>query len=68
MRTRNNDIHPPHRVDGFGVGLTSTEITKTFELAVQDEIMEFQQKGLPVARYDAASNRIYLEHADGARE
>ena len=52
----------------FGVGLTSADITKAFELAVQNETAETRQKGLPVGRYDVSSKKAYLEFPDGTRE
>ncbi len=52
---------------GFG-GLSAGEVTSAFTLAVNQEIAQKQQKGLPVARYDTASGRAYLENADGTRE
>ena len=53
---------------GFGSGLTTSDITKAFETAVKDEIAEHQQNGSPVAKYDAASKRAYLELPNGTRE
>jgi addiction module RelB/DinJ family antitoxin len=52
----------------WGTGYTSAAITRAFETAVQREIAENQHKGFPVARYDTASKRAYLESADGTRE
>ena len=52
----------------FGTDLRSSDITKAFELAVQHEIAGHRQKGIPVARYDASSERAYLELPDGTRE
>ncbi len=48
--------------------LNTDEIASAFTRAVHQEIAENQQKGLPVARYDTASGRAYLENADGSRE
>ena len=53
---------------GFGAGLTAVDITKAFEAAVQNEVAGQRQKGLPVALYDAANKRAYLEMADGTQE
>lgn len=52
----------------YGPGCTSNDITGAFKAAVQSEIAENQQKGYPIARYDAATKRAYLESADGTRE
>lgn len=52
----------------YGTGHTSADISDAFEVAVRNEIEENQRKGYPVARYDAASKRAYLESADGTRE
>ena len=52
---------------GFG-GLSANEVTQLFNKAVKQEIENKQVKGLPVARYDNASGRTYLENADGTRE
>lgn len=52
----------------FGSNYTSADITGAFEAAVRNEIAENQRNGFPVARYDAASKRAYLESADGTRE
>jgi len=48
--------------------MTSDEMTAAFTKAVQNEISDSKQKGLPIARYDASSKKAYLEHADGIRE
>ncbi|MDR2711641.1 MAG: type II toxin-antitoxin system RelB/DinJ family antitoxin [Clostridiales bacterium] len=52
----------------FGNGYTPADITSVFDAAVRDGVAEKQRKGSPVARYDAASKRAYLENADGTRE
>ena len=52
----------------FANGLTASEITGAFESAARNEIAENQREGFPVARYDAASRRAYLEFTDGTRE
>jgi len=53
---------------GFGSGLSSDDISIAFTGAVNNEIAQKRNKGLPVARYDKASRRAYLEHADGSKE
>lgn len=52
----------------FGNGYTPADISSAFDIAVRNEISDNQRKGHPVARYDAASKRAYLESADGTRE
>lgn len=52
----------------YGVGYTPDNITDAFETAVRSEIEEKLRKEHPVARYDAASGRAYLEFADGTQE
>jgi len=52
----------------FGQGYTSSDITSAFEAAVKNEILQSQQKGFPVARYDTDKKQAYLEAADGTRE
>ena len=52
-----------------GIGdLTDDELTRAFQLAVEQENETKRQKGLPIARYDAESNRAYLEYPDMRRE
>jgi DNA-damage-inducible protein J len=53
---------------GFGYELSVSDVTSAFTNAVQDEIADKKQKGLPVARYDANKKQAYLENADGTRE
>ncbi len=53
---------------GFGFGYSSGDITNAFTSAVKSEIIEHQQNGLPVARYDKDKKKAYLEFADGVRE
>ena len=48
--------------------LSSSDITKIFNKAVEQDIAEKKRKGLPIARYDLDSKRAYLENADGTRE
>ena len=53
---------------GFGHGLSTSYITGAFNAAVQNDIKVNQQKGLPIAKYDAVKKQAYLELADGTRE
>ena len=46
----------------------TSDVTKAFEIAVQNETQSQKQNGFPVARYDSTSKRAYLEHTDGTRE
>jgi len=52
---------------GRGYELSTSEITSAFTDAVQDEIADKKQKGLPVAKYDTDKKQAYLENADGSR-
>jgi addiction module RelB/DinJ family antitoxin len=52
---------------GFN-GLSTDEITRTFNNAVEQGVADKKRKGLPVARYDLEIKRAYLENADGSRE
>ncbi len=52
----------------FGAGLTASDITGAFEAAVHSDITKKRQNGFPVARYDTAGKRAYLEQPDGTRE
>ncbi len=54
--------------NAFGNGYMPTDISNTFVAAVQDGIVQNKQNGFPVARYDTASKRAYLESPDGTRE
>jgi len=56
------------RSTGFGRGLSVGHISNAFNMAVENGILSNQQKGLPIARYDAAKRQAYLEHVDGTRE
>jgi addiction module RelB/DinJ family antitoxin len=51
----------------FG-NLNTDEVASAFNFAVNQEIEQKRQKGLPIARFDAESGRAYLENADGTRE
>jgi DNA-damage-inducible protein J len=53
---------------GFASGLTPDEITRAFSDSVARETMYNQSRGFPLARYDAAGGRAYLENADGTKE
>jgi len=53
---------------GFGHGLSVDHISNAFSMAVENDVRANQQKGLPIARYDADKRQAYLEHADGTRE
>ena len=53
---------------GFGHGLSAGYVTSAFNAAVQNNVRANQQKGLPVAKYDAAKKQAYLEMPDGTRE
>jgi addiction module RelB/DinJ family antitoxin len=59
---------PVNTVSHGIIGLNTGQVTEIFREAVQQEIDRKQQKGLPVARYDASTNKAYLENADGSRE
>ena len=52
----------------LGNGYSSDDITNAFTNAVKSEIDKYQQKGLPIARYDSLKQQSYLEFADGTRE
>ena len=49
-------------------GLSDDEVTKAFNVAVAQDMAIKQEKGLPVARYDAKIKKAYLENADGSQE
>ena len=53
---------------GIGHGLTAANVTSAFTASVTNEINANQQRGLPIARYDAAKKLAYLESVDGTRE
>jgi len=53
---------------GFGTGYTAGEITRAFSEIVAEETAYKRSQGFPVARYDAAKGRAYLEYADGTKE
>ena len=43
-------------------------ITDLFRMAVRHSIEEKLAKGLPIARYDKANKKAYLEYPNGRRE
>ena len=49
-------------------GITDEELIRRFKesIRIDDEVRKIQ--GLPVARYDSATKRAYLEYPDGRRE
>jgi len=53
---------------GFGAGYSAEEITRAFSETVAEETAHYRNQGLPVARYDTAKGRAYLENIDGTRE
>jgi DNA-damage-inducible protein J len=53
---------------GFGAGHSADEITRAFTETIEEETERNQRLGFPVARYDAAEGRAYLENGDGTRE
>ena len=52
----------------FGAGYTPADITGAFATVVREDMAEYRRGGFPVARYDAATGRAYLESPDGTRE
>ena len=52
---------------GFS-GLSAGEVTNVFNKAVEQDITDKKKKKLPVARYDVAAKRAYLENADGTKD
>jgi len=48
--------------------LSSENITRMFSDTVAREAGEHTKQGFPIARYDAATRRAYLENVDGLRE
>ena len=53
---------------GFGHGFSAGYITSTFNTTVQKDINANQQKGLPIAKYDAVKKQAFLEFPDGTKE
>jgi hypothetical protein len=52
----------------FGVGYSADDITNAFRASVREDIADAKRNGQPVARYDAAEKRAFIEHPDGTRE
>ena len=52
----------------IGAEYSPADITRAFEAAVQNEIVGNLREGHPIARYDAANRRAYLESPDGTRQ
>ena len=52
----------------MGAGYSPADITNAFESAVKNDIVENQQKGFPIARYDTVKKQAYLEFNEGTRE
>ena len=53
---------------GFGHGLSTDYVTSAFNAAVQNDVSANQQKGPPIAKYDAVKKRTYFELPDGTKE
>ena len=53
---------------GIGAGYSADEITRAFSTTVAKETAYNRGQGFPIARYDAAKGRAFLENADGTRE
>jgi len=56
------------KTTGFGHGMTASYVTSAFNETIENDIRANQQKGFPIARYDADKNQAYLEYTDGKRE
>ena len=52
----------------YGHGLSVGYITNAFNAVVQSDIKTNQQKGFPIAKYDAVTKQAYLELSDGTKE
>jgi len=52
----------------FSAVYSENAISGAFAAAVEEETRKNQQKGLPIARYDAEKKQAYLEVPNGARE
>lgn len=52
----------------FISGYSTNDITEAFAASIQHEFAKKQQKGSPVALYDAENRRAYLEYPDGSRK
>ena len=49
-------------------GVSDEELTYRFNEAIRIDEEIRRIKGLPIARYDSATKRAYLEYPDGRRE
>ncbi len=49
-------------------GISDDELTERFKESIRIDNEIRRIKGLPVAKYDGASKRAYLEYPDGRRE
>ena len=49
-------------------GISDEELTERFKESIRIDNEVRKIKGLPVACYDSASKRAYLEYPDGRRE
>jgi len=63
-------IKPVRQAETNDIGkfLRAGEITAAFNEAVNRDIAEKRENGLPVALYDPETERAYLENPDGTRE
>lgn len=50
------------------LGMTDEEMTKRFRKAVELEKALKTARGEPIARFDKATGKTYLEYPDGRRE
>ena len=50
------------------IGADAYKLEQAAIAIVREEIADYKQKGLPVARYDTEKKRPYLEYPDGQRE
>ena len=50
------------------IGTDAYDLEQAAIAIVREEIAEYKQRGLPVARYDAKKKRPYLEYPNGQRE
>lgn len=49
-------------------GISDEELTKRFIRGVEIEIEKMKAKGLPIARYERETGRVYFEYPDGRKE
>ena len=52
----------------IGAGYCADDVTRAFLEIAEKEITYNQSQGFPVARYDVAICKAYLENSDGSRE